>query len=267
MVKINHQTTKHNITIKHSSKLSVNNDNELLLIGEESSNDVIHVIDTSNKTVKNYQDNSNTDIQFSSNSVIDSTIDDEDYIYTLHADKVTRTKYESQQEINQDNYVIMPLNDAVTNSNKINYSSYPKISTGINTHEYVTGVGSFGAIFTISVDEIELDSSISNNTIPSWFSKYENIANETIAVYITSYNNTGASDPFELTTGHAILSEYIQSKLTPIKYYLKISAGSKYNIFTDASGTTQLTFSASASENLLITSANGYIDHPGHTYK
>ena len=37
---------KHNITIKHSSKLSVNNDNELLLIGKESSNDVIHVIDT-----------------------------------------------------------------------------------------------------------------------------------------------------------------------------------------------------------------------------
>ena len=78
------------------------------------------------KPLKNHQDNSNTDIQFSSNSVIDSTIDDaKDRIYTLHADKVTRTKYESQQEINQDNYVIMPLNDAVTNSNKINYSSYP----------------------------------------------------------------------------------------------------------------------------------------------
>ena len=29
----------------------------------------------------------------------------------------------------------------------------------------------------------------------------------------------------------------------------------------------QLTFSASAYEKLLITSAHGYIDHPGHTYK
>ena len=48
-------------------------------------------------------------------------------------------------------------NDAVTNSNKINYGSYPKISTGINSQEYVSGTGSIGAIFAISVDEIELD--------------------------------------------------------------------------------------------------------------
>ena len=33
------------------------------------------------------------------NDVIGDTIDDEDYIYTLHAGKVTRTKYESEKKL------------------------------------------------------------------------------------------------------------------------------------------------------------------------
>ena len=53
---------------------------------------------------------------------------------------------------------MIPLNDTVINSNKINYSSYPLISTGTNTHGYVSGTGQIGAIFIIlSNNEIELD--------------------------------------------------------------------------------------------------------------
>ena len=98
MVKINHQTT--NIITITNIPVNYNNDNESILLLKESSNDVIHVIDTSIKTVKNHQD-SNTDIQFSNNSIIDSTIDDEDRAYTLHNDKVKRTKYESETPINK----------------------------------------------------------------------------------------------------------------------------------------------------------------------
>ena len=46
------------------------------------------------------------------------------------------------------------------------------------------------------------------------------------------------------------------------------ASGTKYNIFNaDAAAASKLNFFASVSEKLLITSANGYIDHPGHIYK
>ena len=47
------------------------------------------------------------------------------------------------------------------------------------------------------------------------------------------------------------------------------ASGTKYNIYTNPEHNyaSKLSFSASVSEKLLITSANGYIDHPGHTYK
>ena len=53
-------------------------------------------------------------------------------------------------------------------------------------------------------DEIELDTNISNNTIPGWFSKYDMEPNNDS---LSSYNNTGTQCHLT-TTGHSILSKY-----------------------------------------------------------
>ena len=65
----------------------------------------------------------------------------------------------------------------------ITVSSHP---TGINSQEYVSGTGSIGAIFTHSVDEIELECGIfyQHNTVG--FQNMKIWCMKPTAVYITS---------------------------------------------------------------------------------